>query len=250
MLETNYYYRNLFKTQYKILKYAGLWTEDEKHKNTKLFRAYTLFVNMIYIIFSVSHSVQSYLIIDNIPEFANTCYMLVGMLMIHLKSITMFMYRNEVAKLNKLMEVEEFQIYNETHKMIADKNVKTWKVVRRIQYSGVTIECVLFLVGIVVGIITNQDRSLQLPGYWFPFDFTKSPTYEFVLIYHIANLLYSAIAFISFQMTVAAYFTFISIQCDLLCYNLRHIKEKPEANASQFECNLSTCVQHYAKLIR
>lgn len=248
MSQRNYYYDNLLKTEYKILKYVGLWTEDEQQKNTNCYYVYMLFMNFLYSVYDISHLIQAYLVIDNIPKFAYTCYLFLVMTLIQINSISLYVYRKEVNELNKLIAAEEFQMFTETHKIIVDKNLKTWQTLRKIQYFGVILEVLFFLFSSIVPIIMKQDRSTMYTDYWFPFNTEISPNYELVVVYHLVTCCSSAAAYVSFQFTVAAYFTFISIQCDLLCYNLKHVKENPNENASQFESNLSTCVNHYIKI--
>lgn len=247
-MQQKFYYRELFETDYKILKFAGMWIENINKKNPKFNFLYFLILNiLIYTCLTVSYAVRACNVITNVPELASNSSILVVLIFAQVNSYCFYAHRQQVNELNRLLEAEEFQMFTEEHKKIAEKRIKVWKVTRRFIYPQLLIETFLYFLTMIL----TDDRSLTFKDSWYPFDVTKTPYYQSVFIIHIAFAIFAFNAYISQQFLLLACFSFITIQCDLLCHNLDHVKpELLDENAMVFECKLELCIRQYAKIQR
>lgn len=250
MSQTNYH-RNLLNIDFKILKYAGIWVEDEHKKNSKIYIVYVIFVNFFIMSpFIISHAIRACFVNGNILQLVDIGYLLIGISVIQIYSASMFVYRKEICQLNKLMEVEASQIVTKRHEIIIKRSIKIWTIIRRIQYCFICIETVLFMGSCIPAIFQREYRETLFANFWIPFDLNKSPNFEYAFLVQTMTLILGGMSYTSFQYVFLGYFSFLATQCEILCYNLRHVKEFPEDDSSEFQCTLGTCVQHYNNILK
>lgn len=249
MSQTNYHLK-LLQTEYKILKYLGVWTGNEKLKYPKLYLMYMFWTNIcVYISMEITQIVQTYFVIGDIPKLADICYTLLALILVQTDGLILYAHRKEINELNKIMEGEEAQMFTETHRVIFEENIKIWKILRKIQYIFTIAQILLLIVSSLITLI-KQEKTLPFPDVWVPFDINKSPNFEYVFFIQNFGAINAALTFVSCQFVIYGYFSFLATQCDLLCYNLRHVKEFPEDGSSEFQCSLGTCVQQYIQMTR
>ncbi|KAJ3657893.1 hypothetical protein Zmor_009669 [Zophobas morio] len=83
---------------------------------------------------------------------------------------------------------------------------------------------------------------------WFPYDVEVSPFYEISYSYQFVHLWFGAFVTHNIDTLVTALMTYIGLQCDLLCDNLRNLGYTQ--NESILSTEFAVCVKQHKKILR
>ena len=83
---------------------------------------------------------------------------------------------------------------------------------------------------------------------WFPYDVEVSPFYEISYSYQFVHLWFGAFVTHNIDTLVTALMTYIGLQCDLLCDNLRNLGYTQ--NESILNTEFAVCVKQHKKFLR
>ncbi|RZC32582.1 7tm 6 domain containing protein [Asbolus verrucosus] len=99
-----------------------------------------------------------------------------------------------------------------------------------------------------------EDKSVKehrLPFLaWYPFNEKKSPFYEITYIYQIVSISFIAMTTLSINTLIAALNMYIAAQFDILCDDLRNLRNVTDALSADFNVRLINCVNHHKEILR
>ncbi|RZC34801.1 7tm 6 domain containing protein [Asbolus verrucosus] len=95
-----------------------------------------------------------------------------------------------------------------------------------------------------------RDYEFPLPA-WYPYNTKQSPIYEITYAYQAVSTWILVSTDVNIDMFLAALMMYVGAQCNILCDNLRNLKNCYTENGwFDFNDNLIGCIKHHKEILR
>ncbi|VEN52213.1 unnamed protein product [Callosobruchus maculatus] len=146
-----------------------------------------------------------------------------------------------MAMLMELIGAKIFQPKNLRQTKMAEEALRFHKN-QRLLILGTCFTAVSCLVTTPIFYNKNEEQ-LPFTG-WYPFNVTRSPHHELIYLYQCTAIFFEVFINMYTEITMGAFCTFISIQCDFICDNLRSIDAKDST------AKINDFVEHHIQTVR
>lgn len=237
----------IIETNTKFMKIIGIWPK-ESFFTWNFYNFYAHFtVTFLLILHILLLTIKLILISDDIQLFLSALTMVMQLYHLLIKFLY-FILKFPVLK--KIFETLEnhilFQPKNNEQKTELESKLGLVKKYYVSFYSmAIVAVSLMILYPIFDGLMGGGERQLLLLC-WFPFDSMKSPYFELTYFYQSVSIIYACIMVLQIDTFVTLLMTYIGLQCDLLCENLKnvgYISPKPEWYSSEEE--FKKCIKHH-----
>ncbi|XP_064212327.1 odorant receptor 4-like [Tribolium castaneum] len=95
-------------------------------------------------------------------------------------------------------------------------------------------------------IIDGSIRKLELPFWaWYPYNIREAPLFQIVYMYQFFCVWCIAFLSMNIDMSNTSLMMFVKVQCQLLCNNLRNLKNYDNC----FNAKLIECIKHHQQIL-
>lgn len=233
------FFVDYYKTNFKIFRLVGGWiiTKDTKHK-----KIWTTYLSVVIALSLSVNLVQLFHLFElsSIRKLAQSGYVIATACMASYKSFYIFKNRKLLLKLIDSLQEPVFLPKDKHEEALAKKPIMLH---RKVQYTLILICSISVLGSMITPIFSYQERRLIFQS-WYPFEL-KSPLI-YVVIYAQQFLGDCFISYMNIyvDMIASGFTTFVGIQCDILCYNLKELKE------TELEDGFKNCFNHHILIWR
>nr|CAH7746343.1 unnamed protein product [Callosobruchus chinensis] len=174
-------------------------------------------------------------------EVASCIYICAAMIFANVKAVLLYLNRDDMTTLMELIGAKIFQPKNPKQIEMAEEALRFHKN-QRLYILGTCFAAVSCLVTTPIFYNKNEEQ-LPFTG-WYPFNVTTSPNHELVYLYQCTAIFFEVFINMYTEITMGAFCTFISIQCDFICDNLTSI------DAKDATVKINDFVEHHIQTVR
>ncbi|RZC37833.1 7tm 6 domain containing protein [Asbolus verrucosus] len=242
-------WKSNFRLNFLMLKVLGLWPPgDELYGHS----FYTLYASIVTAIFQVGHiffqTVNLYFIRDDLQAVTGTIFILLSKTAVTLKSYCVFKNMKMLKQLMTTIESDQFQPKNNTQKKLIQPTIAAWKMTFW-AFLILNIACLFFWS--FFPIFDKTFKEFRLPFLaWYPYNYKTSPQYEFTYLYQVVATHVLAAANVSNDALIAALNMFVAAQFEILCDDLRNLRQGDQENSMDMTKKLKTRINHHREILK
>ncbi|RZC35812.1 7tm 6 domain containing protein, partial [Asbolus verrucosus] len=230
-----------------ILKLVGLWPKgNESYK----FNFYTLYAIISITLFVYGHNITQTLnilfVLNDLEALTGTIVISLTLSLAIIKTYCIIRNMPTLKKLMIILNSGIFQPKSIHQKNLVKSNLKEWKMFYMV-FLIITWNTVLFYITFPIFDKSIKEYRLPLMA-WYPYDTKISPSYEITYIYQIMGTFFVAMSNINIDTLIAALNMYVGAQCDILCDNLRNLRNEPFPDDIDEE--FMNCINHHKKIVK
>ncbi|RZC41460.1 7tm 6 domain containing protein [Asbolus verrucosus] len=238
------------KTNIVILKLVGLWPIHDGTCKSNLYTLYKMVLALpILIVNAVFQTMNIIFFIEDIQIFTSSLFMVITLYLVMIK----YYYFDKNLEIFKQIETflnEElmFQPKTPQQRIMSENGLKLWRKLY-ILFWILVVFTVFFWTSFPI-IDSHEGERRLLFWSWYPYDVGISPFYEITYLFQTACIWFMALVSVSCDTTTTALMTYIGLQCDLLCDNLRNLGYSVEDNLNNdIDRQFTMCIKHHKKIL-
>jgi hypothetical protein len=225
-----------------MLRVVGLWPRDDD--NTRL-TFYTLYAKISTFFFIYAHTlfqtINIYFVYSDMEALIGILFAMSSELVATFK---ISIYKRNIALLKSLMtqlSTKVPQPKNVNQIMLVRPNLKTYTV---IYYTFIVSGLTTVALWSVFPML-DSTIEYRLPfSAWYPYDAKIPPLYQLTYLYQVVSMWFMATAHVNIDTLISALLMFIGAQCDILCDDLKNIRDDKTGKC------LVQCVRQYRTIVR
>ena len=207
-----------------VLRLIGLW--PRRRKNYKI-DSYTLYSLLLLILFMTMHEIvltyTLFQVYTNLEALTEIIFMY-GLETLLIFKVCCFMKNmTSVKEIMHHLNDDLFQPKNQEQIILVQPGLKEWKITYTIFSTSMVANIFFWTFYPILDGSVNERRLPFLALY--PYDFKESPFYQLTYLHQIISVSLMAIAAINIDMFLGAVMAYLGSQCELICDNLKNIKE-------------------------
>nr|UTN00921.1 odorant receptor [Semanotus bifasciatus] len=231
------YVNRYYRKDFLILKWIGVWVHDGTPKSTP-YQIYFYFMNVLIFLFNVGQLTYALLNCDSLLSFASYAYAIPICIMANVKSFYIFRNRTQFYELYVAFSDDLFQP-NTADQLVMVRNLLKFHSRVKIVLA---VTCTTACFGSVTTPLFNAQNDQGLPfGMYCPFDISGNVIHTIVYLYQCVASFCLAYINIYTEILLAGFATFIALQCDLLCDNLKKIDTRDDVKSKK---SLTRCMMY------
>lgn len=174
---------------------------------------------------------------DSLKSVASSGYVIAVCFMSNIKSFYIFRNRLHFEEIITALKDDGFQPKNSVQLQLIEKALNSYSRVKKFLLITSSISVFSALTTPLFYKKNSQDLPMSA---WYPFDISTTFIHTIVYIHQCLSVFYVSYTNIYVDIIFAGLATFITVQCDLLCDNLKNI---PKENT------LFQCILHHWKIL-
>lgn len=243
---TSFDWKNSVKINIWILKFVGLWPNNDVGYKLNAYTLYSFISLNLFINFhNFFQLVNIYFVRSDLEALSAVIYVSLTDL---LASVKVWYFVDKIKLLNELMVVSENKILqpqNEKQEELFRKSLFIWKAIYIMFWIPVATTLCLWA---VFPVLDGSYKNYRLPfSAWYPFDTKTSPIYEITYVYQIICIWFLATANLNMDTMIAALMMYVGAQCDILSNNLQALRF---VNSNQFKLQLYNLIEHHKLILK
>lgn len=236
----NFNFFKFYSTDFSIIRIFGGYIVEEESTNRKFWVIYLVLSNILFPLIVNMAQIFHLFELTSLIKLVSSGYIIAICCMGSIKSFFIFRNRKEFLKLIIVLKYEKLLPTNLDQYIIVGNALNLYT---GIKYILVTICTMSAMASMITPLFNYRERRLPFDA-WYPFDLAPAPVYAFVYIHQCISDSFITYMNVYTDILVAAFTTFTGIQCDILCYNLSHLRE------NDIEEGLRKCIEHHKLILR
>jgi hypothetical protein len=236
------------KINIKMLRFVALWP-DEGRYGCNLYTFYAALSIIVFIHFHNFFIIMGIVLAsENLEDLTARIFMSSSEILTSIKAYFLIKNVTRLNKLTKSLDSEKFCPPRTVEQVrLIQPQIKDWKIA----YFGFWVSCwstVIFM--LLAPVLNGSVKTYQLPIHaWFPYNTKTSPNYEITYVYQSFGISVIVAAVINIDLFVMNMMMIVSVQCEILCDNLRNLTHS-DRDGFAFGQKLVECIQHHKEIVR
>nr|UTN00964.1 odorant receptor [Semanotus bifasciatus] len=236
----NRYYRK----DYSMLKFLCIWVDDGAITSIP-YMVYFFVVNVVIrLVFTGGHIIHALFNSDTVMNFASHGYTVPAIMIAIIQSYCIFKHRHKINGLYAAFSDDIFQPKNSDQLVMVGKPLKLFARIKVLMVRVVFMANVACVITPLFYKMNEQDLPFPV---WFPFDISGRVVHTIVHIHQCFGCYYIAFVILYTEIMFVGFSTFITLQCDLLCDNLKKIDIRHDIPSME---SLKRCIHHHWKILK
>lgn len=235
-------WRDCIRINLILLKSVGLWPKGYGDYKRDSYLFYSIFTTIIIVGgHNLSQVINVFYVYSDLEALTATIFVATTNILALVKRY--FFVRNLHVIKRVLITLNKYHPKSTKQLQLIKASLYRW----RIAYLWFSI-VVYFNVAMwsLEPLLDNMIKSRRLPfEAWYPFSINQSPNYQIAYCYQFICIWNITIANLNLDTLIFAFMMFISVQCEILCDNLRELK-----NNELYERKLIRCIKHHKVILR
>ncbi|RZC42374.1 7tm 6 domain containing protein [Asbolus verrucosus] len=232
-----------------MLKIVGLWPEgDETYK----FDFYTLYaaISLIFFVFGYNfcQTFNILFIYNDLQALTGTIFIILTHMLAIVKSYYLIQNMKTLKELLVTLNSDIFQPKTMKQRVLIEPNLNIWKNIYLVYFIMVSSDIAFWS---TFPILDKSVKEYRLPFLaWFPYNTKISPLYEMTYIYQIISVCFIATVNLNIDTLIAALNMYIGAQCDILCDDLRNLRNFGGEVPNDVNGGFIKCTKHHKEILR
>ncbi|RZB39894.1 7tm 6 domain containing protein [Asbolus verrucosus] len=190
-------------------------------------------------------TVNVFFVISDLEALAATIFVSITSLM---GSLKVYYFTKKIGILKRLMidlNSAIFQPRSMNQRILVKRSLNFWKTTYGAFWVPV---CSTLFFWACFPILDGSVKQHRLPfAAWYPFDTKMSPIYEIIYIHQVVSTSITALSILNMDMLLAALMVYVGVQCDILCDDLRNLRDTEK---SDYEVKLLNSIEHHKRILQ
>ena len=224
------------------LRVLGFWPSGYETYKLDPYTVYSVCMYLFVASHNIFQTVYIFQVYTDLEALAAIIFVLFTDWLDALKGYYFFRNMKLLKKLMIELENEQFQPKHLRQRQFLQPLFNSWKLAF---YTFVFFAFFTLLLLVIFPILDGSFGDHRLPFFaWYPYNITISPMYEITYFYQVICIWFLASVCLNVDNFIAALMMYVGGQCDILCDNLRNLKQV------NFNKNLISCIEHHKKIVR
>lgn len=234
------FFLRYYKTDFKMLRLIGAWLIPEEMENKKYWKLYLFTINVLFTFLVNFLQILQIFEFSNLMQVAKSGFVITISMMGSIKTFYIFKNSKDFLLLIDYLQAEEFLPKNQKEKSLAKESLRFHRTVKNVLLLICT---AAIAASMATPIFSYRERKLLFSA-WYPFDLAPLPAYILVYLHQTIADFYISYMNVYLDIVVAGFTTFVGIQCDLLCDNLKNMEE------DKVDVELKKCIHRHKLILR